>query len=181
MSRDAIAIRYAEAAFEAATEAKDVETALEQLLLLGELLREHAEFRQLLFNPDVDPEQKLEILDRMFKSGGSESVRAFLQTVITRGRAESLPGIIEAFQAEVDRDQGRLRVLVRSAHPVSEAAMKRLRATLEHRERKDVVVTTAVDPSLIGGVQVLLDDRMLDASVRRRVADLRQALTTLRV
>ncbi len=181
MTQDPIAIRYAEAAFEAVKAANEVEPALEQLLLLGQLLREHAEFRQLLFNPDVDPEQKFDVLDRLFAGGQSTTVRAFLRVVIARGRAEALADIVEAFQAEVDRDQRRLRVLIRSAHPLSEPALKRLRETLERRERKDVVVTTAVDPSLIGGVQVLLDDRMLDSSVRRQVADLRQSLTTLRV
>ncbi len=98
MAHELIASRYAQAAFETAKEAKELEPTLEQPLRLGELLRDHAELRELLFNPDVDPPDKLGIVERLLKDGCSGLVRSFLQVVLTRGRAEVLPAIIEAFR-----------------------------------------------------------------------------------
>lgn len=181
MADELIASRYAQAAFETAKEAKELEPVLQQLLRLGELLRDHTELRELLFNPDVDPPDKLGIVERLLKGGCSDLVRSFLQVVLTRGRAEVLPAIIEAFRQKVDDDAGRLAVTVRSAHPLPAATLSRLRKLLEQRERKAIVLTAAVEPGLLGGLQILLDHRIADGSVRRQLADLKERLHAVKV
>ncbi len=181
MALDPIAARYAQAAFEAAKDAGAVEKTLEQLSLIGRLIREHPELRQLLFNPDGEAQEKLGVLERVLKGAWSDVVRAFIQVVVSRSRSELLPEMADAFQTLVDKDQGRLRAVVRCAHPLPEAVLSRLRKRLEHRERKEIVVTTAVDPELLGGLQILLDHRVIDSSVQRQLAQLRQQLKTVRV
>ena len=181
MADELIASRYAQAAFEAAKEAQALEPMLKQLLRLGELLRDHADLRELLFNPDVDPQDKLGIAQRLLKDGWSELLQAFLQVVLTRDRAEVLPAIIEAFRQKVDADAGRLAVTVRSAHPLPAATLTRLKTLLEQRERKAVVLTAAVEPGLLGGLQILLDHRLADGSVRRQLADLKAQLYAVKV
>ncbi len=181
MADELIASRYAQAAFEAAKEGQALELTLQQLGRLEALLRDHAELRELFFNPDVDPEDKLGILDRLLKGDLSEAVRAFLQVVVTRGRADVLPAIIEAFRRKVDEDAGRLAVTVRSAHPLPPAVLTRLKKLLEQRESKEVLLTAAVEPKLLGGVQILLDHRIADSSVRRQLDDLKAQLHAVKV
>lgn len=181
MAHDPIATRYAQAAFEAAKAAGQVEPALEQLALIGALLRDVPDLRQFLWNPGVDPEEKVGVLGRALKGSWSELIRAFVRMVISMGRAEHLGDIAEAFQAAVDEDQGRLRAVVRSARPLPEAALTRLRARLEHRERKRIELTSEIAPELLGGVQVRLGHRVIDGSIRRQLSELRQQLMAVRV
>ena len=181
MVHDPIATRYAQALFEAAQAEGHSDETLTELALLGDLLRDHAQLRELLWNPDVDPDDKVGLLDRVLRGTWSSTVKAFVRMVVSMGRAEHLPQIIEAFQAAMDTAQGRLRVTVRSARPISEAAWKRLKTKLEHRERKHVEMTAELDPSLLGGVQILLDHRVIDGSVRRQLSELRDRLTSVRV
>ena len=181
MAHDAVAARYAESLFAAAKAQRQLDETLEQLAFLGRLLREQPLLREFLFNPDVTPDDKIGVLERALQSGWSGLVRAFVRMVLAVDRVESLPGIIEALQDAVDAEQGRLRVTVRSARALPEEALNRLRASLERRERMHVHVETEVDPKLLGGLQVQLDHRLIDGSVRRQIDELRERLTAVRV
>lgn len=181
MAHDAVAARYAESLFGAAKAQRRLDETLEQLAFLGRLLEEQPRLRELLFNPDVDPDDKLGVLGRVLTGGWSDLLQAFVRMVIAMDRAESLPRIAEAFQEIVDHEQGRQRVVVRSAHPLPEPALEKLREGLSRRERKTIQLETHVDPSLLGGLQVQLDNRLIDGSVRRALDELYERLSTVRV
>jgi len=178
---DLIASRYAQALFEAAKAERAVEQTLEELTLVGRLFHDHPDLRQLLRNPDVEPEDKVAVLGRALKGAWSGLVQAFLRMALAMGRAEHLPQMVDAFQAAVDADQGRLRAVVRSARPLSAPLLKRLKAALERRERLTIELSTEVDPELLGGVAIRLDHRVIDGSVRRQLVDLRERLHAVRV
>ena len=181
MAVDPVASRYAQALFETAKVERKTDETLVQLQHLGGLLRDHAELRAFLWNPDVEPEQKLGVLDKVAPGAWSTLVRPFLLMVIGLGRAEVLPQIVEAFGAAADLDAGRLRVVVRSARPVADAQLARIKAALEHREGKHIELTTELRPGLLGGVQIQLDHRMIDGSVSRELAELRERLKSVKV
>lgn len=181
MVLDAVTARYAEALFGAAKATQALDETLEQLNLLRELLDSHPDLLEFLYNPGVEPQAKLSVLAKARADGWSDLVRAFLQMVLAMGRAESLPGIAEAFRDAVDHDQGRVRVVVRSAHPLDDELLARLRRRLETGEGKVVQLDLEVDPELVGGLQVQVDHRLIDGSVRRSLEELRERLTHVRV
>jgi len=178
---DPIATRYAQAAFEAAKAEGVVEETLEQLALIGGLVSDHALLRELMLNPDVDPPDKVGVLERSLKGSWSALTKSLIQVVVAFGRADLLPDMADAFQSMVDVEQGVVRAVVRSAHPLPAAVVERLRGDLTRREQKQVVLMTEVDPELLGGLQVQLGHRVIDSSVRRQLVELRQRLTAIRV
>jgi len=178
---DPIATRYAQAAFEVAQAEGVVEQTLEQLALIGGLVSDHALLRELMLNPDVDPLDKVGVLERSLKGSWSALVKSLIQVVVAFGRADLLPDMAEAFQSMVDVEHGVVRAVVRSAHPLPAAVVERLRSDLTRREQKQVALTTEVDPELLGGLQVQLGHRVIDSSVRRQLVELRQRLTAIRV
>ena len=181
MAHDPVAARYAEALFNAAKADGTAPAVLEQLLFIGTLLRDSSDLTQLMRNPDVDPEDKVGLLDRVLQGRWAGAGKAFIAMVVSMGRAELLPEIVDAFQEAVDADEGRLRVLVRSVHPLPGTVIARLRASLERRERKSIELTTELAPELLGGVQIHLGHRVIDGSVRRQLTELRERLAAVRV
>ena len=181
MAADPIASRYAQALFEAAKAEGHVHAAQEQLAQLGALLSGEPGLGTLLRNPDVEPDDKVGVVDRALGGAWLALVRAFVRMVVSAGRAEYLPQIVEAFGEMVDAEEGRLRVVVRSAHPMPEAALKRLRAHLERQECRTVVLTTELAPELLGGLQVRLDHRVIDGSIQGQLRALRQQLAQVKV
>ncbi len=181
MADDPVASRYAQAAFETAKAEGTVDAVLEELAFLGGIFHDQPEFRQFLWNPDVDPDQKLVLLDRLYRGNWSSLVKGLVQMAIGFGRVEYLPDIIQAFRAAVDKDRGQLRVTVRSVHPLTEDVLKRLKTDLERREHKTVELHARIAPELIGGIQILLDNRVIDGSVKGQIAELRRQLRSVRV
>jgi len=181
MSADPIASRYAQALFESAKAEGTSAQTLEQMMLLRQLLHDHADLRQFLGNPDVEPDEKVELLGRVLKSAWSGLLQAFVRMAVAFGRAERLPEMADAFEAAVDEDEGRMRVVIRSAHPLAEPVLKRITTHLERREGKMIDARTEVDPALLGGLQVVLGYRVIDGSVRRQLTELREQLAAVRV
>ena len=208
MAIDPVAGRYAQALFETAQAEGALDGTLEQLESLGALIAAHPDLRQFFLNPDVDPDDKVGLLDRVTKAsrshhlpesaesgpphrgapsanrqvgGWSALTRSFVTMVVSMGRAESLPGIAEALRAMADEAHKRMRVTVRSARPLPDAALARLRQALERREGQTITMDTELDPALLGGVQVRLDHRVIDGTVRRQLEELRERLTTVKV
>ncbi len=181
MADDPIATRYAQALFETAKQEGQLEETLTQLTFIGRLLDGEPDLRAFLLNPDVEPDDTIGVLDRALKGGWSELVQSFVRMVISLGRADYLQQIAAAFQAIVDEEQGRLRAVARSARPLPEALLARLRTTLAQHERKEIELATELDPALLGGVQIRLDHRLIDGSIRRQLDDLHQRLTSIRV
>ena len=181
MATEVIATRYAKTLFDAAKTEGQIDETLEHVTRIGRLIREEPALRALLWNPDVDPPDKVGVLDRVLQGSWSTLVRAFVEMVASLGRAELLPDIVDAFAMRVDEAQGRMRVLVRSAHPLPEGVLERLRTRLERQEHKTIELRTELAPELLGGLQVHLDHRVIDGSVRRQLVDLRERLASVRV
>jgi len=181
MSVDPIAERYADALFESAKAEAQVESVQRALATLGRLLNEQPMLGELLSNPGIAPHQKLDVLSHAFVEGEPGLVRAFVHMVIARDRVDWLPGMIQAFADAMDEDHGRIRVVVRSTHPLPQQSLQRLRKGLEQRERKHVELASEVEPALLGGLQVQLGHRVIDASVRRHLEELRRQLKSVRV
>ena len=181
MTHDPIATRYAQALFDSAKAQDELEQTLEQLTCLGQLFDEHPDLRQLMGHPGISADDKAGVLERALKGSWSASVGAFVHMVVSMRRAQLLREIVDAFQAAVDADQRRLRVVVRSAHALSEAVLSKLRKRLEQLEDKTIELTTELAPELLGGLQVYLGYRVIDNSVRRHLDDLRQQLKAVRV
>lgn len=181
MGYDPVAIRYAQAAFDSAKEAGEINETLEQFRVLNQVLGATADLRQLMRNPAITPDEKVALLDRGFKGKWSSLVKSCVYVMISLGRVEYLEQMIEAFSDEVDIAQGRLRVKIRSARPLNEASLKRVRSVLSHRENKEIVLSAELDETLLGGLQVVMGHHVIDNTVRRHIDELRQKLNSVRV
>ena len=181
MAADPIASRYAKALFDTAKAEGKIDETLEQLCLIGRLLDEHSDLETLFLDMDVKPEDKVEVLDRALRGEWSSLVRGAIYVVMSMGRAESLRAIIKAYEEIVDVDQGRLRVVVRAAYPIPDATLKSLCVRLERREGKKVMLSVQIAPELLGGLQLVMGNRLIDGSIRRQLTDLRQQLQSVRI
>ena len=181
MAADPIAQRYAEAAFDTAKKDGLTHETGAMLSALAETARRDPEVGKWLVNPDVTVEDKLAALERAVKGQWPWVVKALLSTLLSFGRAEYLQPVAQAFTALVDRDENRVRVLVRSARTLPAASLSRLQRMLETWQGKQVALETEVAPALIGGLEIHVDHRVLNGSVRSELNALRERLRSVRV
>jgi F-type H+-transporting ATPase subunit delta len=96
--------------------------------------------------------------------------------LLDRRRIVLLPAIARAYRDLTDAHVGRVRAEVTSAQELTPATLDRVRRSLEQRTGKKVIIKSAVDPDLIGGVVARVGDLVLDGSVRTQLEDLRTRL-----
>jgi len=100
----------------------------------------------------------------------------FLRLLSDRQRMIEIDGILEDFQNRLDEKAGRVRATVTSATELSKGDCDRLKAQLEKTTGKTVLLETAVDPSLLGGVVARVGNLVWDGSVQTALGSMREQL-----
>ncbi len=173
-----IARPYAEALFQVAKKG-DLNAVRAQLDALA-LVAGDADLRQFADHPKTGAAQVFEVMAAAavkLQQPLSETVAAFLRTVLENGRLAALPAVATQFHALASAAQGVAEASVESAFPLDAAQLAELIAVLEKRFAQKLTATVKVDASLIGGVRVTVGDEVLDTSVRARLERMKTQLT----
>ena len=172
-----LAGRYASALFDLASEAGTVSAVETDLETLAEALRESAELRALIKNPEVSREALGRVLAGIGEHLGlSDLTRNFLGVLAQNRRVGELPATIRAFQSIAAAQRGEVSAEVASAHPLSDEQLATLEQKLRAREGRTVKLKTRVDPALLGGLVVTIGSQRIDSSIRSRLNSLAQAM-----
>ena len=134
------------------------------------------EVANLADDPKVTPAQVVDVLSAAVKSTDAE-VRNFVAAVVENGRLAAMPEIAEQFEALKNAAAGSADATIESAFPLEGEQLTALVKGLEHKFGCKLNASVTVDPSLIGGVRVVVGDEVLDTSVRARLAAMRTSLT----
>jgi F-type H+-transporting ATPase subunit delta len=168
-----IARRYARALFAIGVDQRSFEALGKELEALAALWNEATEMRQSLSNPIFKSSQKRAILQALLpRVAPTREVQSLAFLLLERGRIAALPAIARAYQEMCDDKLGRARATVRSARPLDVATQTEVRQVLERRTGRSVIMTTEVDPSLMGGIVAQVAGLVLDGSLRARLGAL---------
>ncbi len=174
----AVARRYAKALWSLASQESRLDVIAPELQRFEHLLADEPELRNVLLLPWTKAATKRAIVVSVSERLGlSPLARNFLALVAQRRRIALLPEIRAAYDALVNEAAGRVRARVRSAAPLGEAQRGVIRERLGRRLGKTVLLDTAVDPALLGGIVAEVGSRLIDLSVRGQLAALRERLT----
>ena len=128
-------------------------------------------------NPKVTDQQVYEVITGVAKVDLPAGAQNFLRTVIENGRLAALPEIAIQFRTLKNSQAGASDAVVYSAFPIPAAALAEVAGALEKRFGRKLNLTVQEDPSLIGGIRVVVGDEVLDTSVKARLEQMKAALT----
>ncbi|MDB5313243.1 MAG: atpH [Gemmataceae bacterium] len=128
-------------------------------------------------SPAVSRRTREPILAAALTNTASPLLGKFLRVLNRNNRLDLLKQVAAAYRNLQDRRAGRVRVVVRSAVPLSADQQQDLRRTLAASLHKEPVLDLRTDPDLLGGLVVQVGDKVYDSSVRTRLAALRIQLT----
>jgi len=166
--------RYAKAIFELAREQDQLDQWSENLQLVDQALQDE-DFKGFLKHAEVPAADKVRAISTVL-SAVHPLVQNLVHILVTGGLVDLLPQLHEAYEALLDEHRGRQRVEVTSAIPLDDQELERITNFLSGIIQKEVVATTVVDESILGGVVIRLGDRLLDGSARSRLEGLRNRL-----
>jgi F-type H+-transporting ATPase subunit delta len=166
--------RYAKALFEAAQESKQIEQIEEDLIFVKETIEKSDDFSRFLISPVIQSAEKRKIFAQLFEQKLQKLALEFLNLLLDKGREKMLPDIILNFLRLIDDSRGVLRGQLFTAHNFSETQIQSLKKRLDKITGKKVILAEQVDPSLIGGFVVRLDDTVIDTSIKNQLVKMRE-------
>jgi F-type H+-transporting ATPase subunit delta len=174
---DSSARRYAEAAFQLAVRDDEVDGWRTDLARAATVLGELSVAR-VLADRGLAVEPRQHLVEAVVGAAVRAPVRNLALLLLQRGRLESLPAVVAEFIRLDNARQGIITATAISAAPLEPAEVRDLTARLEQLSGGRIELSQSVDPSLLGGIQVRLGDRLIDGSVRGRLERLRHRLAS---
>jgi F-type H+-transporting ATPase subunit delta len=172
-----LAKRYAKALVEIGQEHDALAKYGEDLAAISEMVQTSKDFREVLINPVFTKEDKKKIAGQILQQMGTDPmVINFVNVLIDRKRIDQLTGIEAAFRQKMDEIRGISRGEVVSAEALDEDELGRITDALSNITRKQVLVTSKVDPFLIGGLVAKVGDMVFDGSIRTQLNQLKESL-----
>lgn len=176
VTRSRLARVYAEALLAVAARANRQDEVGEELDdIIRAVFAKQPEIERFLKNPTVGKRNKGPALQTAFATC-SEPVRNLLGVLNENGRLPLIRSVAAVYRDLRDTRAGRVRVIVKSAVPLTGEQAEKLKTQLQSSLKKTPVIVPVVDPDLIGGLIVQIGDRVIDTSVRTRIQTLRAQL-----
>ena len=168
--------RYAQAIFDLALENDQAEQWGQDLAVVAEVF-EDSEFTALMKHADLPAADKLAATASVLASVNS-LVRNLVDLLVSKNSVDSIAGVYSGYTELLDRHLGRQRVEITTAVPLESAETDRISSFVNGLINNEVVLTTMVDESILGGLVIQIGDRLLDGSTKARLDGLRNRLHT---
>lgn len=175
-----IARPYAEAVYKLAREKSALAQWSDALANLDAVVG-NAQVQSIISDPNISAQQLeglvLSVIGDKLDALVANEARNFIQVLVQNNRLELTPYIRGMYEDLKREHEGVLEAQVISALPIGDDQVKSLVATLEARFKRKITVKVEIDPQLIGGVKIVVGDKVIDATVRGRLDAMAAALT----
>lgn len=172
-----IAQRYATAIFELAREASALAALESDIDALDAALADSAELRAMLSSPVYSREDMGKAITALAeKMALSPTTRGALGMMAQNRRLFAVPALTATLRRMIAEEKGEVTAEVISATVLTKAQADQLADSLKARIGKIVKLNVAVDESLIGGLIVKVGSKMIDTSIRSKLAALQNSM-----
>lgn len=176
-----VAKKYSTALFNIVSEKGLIDVAFEQFEELDELVNSDPTLLQFLLAPHILDQHKVELLRTVFSDRLDPLFLEFLLVLVQKHRIGFLHEIIEEFRYRVADARGMMVAKVTTAVPLNDKDRESLIARLAAKTGKSIDLEERVDPTIMGGMIVIIGDQIIDGSVQRGLAQLKEELMKLKV
>lgn len=151
----------------------------EEVEAVRTIFKENPDYLKLLAEPSIAKEERIGLIDQAFKGQVQTYLVNFVKLLCERGLLIEYAGCAEEFRRRYDQDHGIVSAVVTSALALDEVQKTALLSKLEQISKKTVRLTTRTDPSLIGGLKVELDGKLMDGTVKERLSGISRRISEI--
>ena len=174
MAYSRAAARYAKSFLQLAFQKDVLEESVKDMQMINDTCLATKDLILLLQSPIVKTHKKLSILEAIFKSNVSEFTYSFIKLVTEKKREGVIGDIAAAFADLYLEHRNILKAVIKSVDGVDDVILEKVKAMVKATYFKEVEIVEVKDKSLIGGFVLTIGDNQIDASISRRLAELRK-------
>lgn len=173
--------RYASALFELAFEEQNHHKVQEELGFILSCIKDEPSFFELLKSPLITADEKKDIISNVFRDRVSMEVLNFLRIIIDKGREAYIEDIVKEYILLVDSVINKVDAVAITAVPMEKQDLLTLQTNLSKSSGKNIQLQNQVDPTIIGGVLVKIGDKVIDGTIKNRLATMQEQLSKILV
>jgi len=167
MTNPRLASRYAQSLLDIAQEQNVLNDVLADMKLIQAAISDSRELQLFLSSPIIKGDKKMNALNQLFEGKVQSLTLKFIQLLITKGREANLFDISASFEKLFDEKNKVKSIKVTTAVPMTDDVKKTVIAKAQQFvQGYDLKVEEIIDPELIGGFIIEVDDKLYDASVK---------------
>ncbi len=168
-----ISKEYAEALFTIALEEDCIDEIYSSLNMMNELFSENPEYIEFLSAPSIPKAERSSKLEECFSGKVPDTLVYYVSVMVKRGDIRAISESVGEYGNLCFAVKSVSSAIAISAVPLSEPERVRLIQKLENLCGHKVQLQYKVDPSLLGGIVVEIDGRIIDGSLRHRMRELK--------
>ena len=163
-----IAQNYAEALLSIAIDDNKVIDYQKEVKELKKIIIDNPDFTLLLDSRFLTMEERMHNAETIL-NGFSPDVINFIKIIIKHNRIKYLEDILNAFNSLCNGNQDIVEGLIYSAFPLTESTLLKIKDKISQIENHEVDLIPKIDPSLIGGVKVVINSHVYDGSIKNQL------------
>jgi F-type H+-transporting ATPase subunit delta len=175
MNDSKISVRYSRALFQLAIDKKLLDKVSQDMVFISEVCKT-PEAKELIHNPVIRPSKKTAILHNLLDGKVEEITLSLIDLVIRNGRESFLPAIARVFIHETMKYHGVTETYLTTAVGVDEKVKKEISDLVAEVFGTKVDLKENIDPDILGGFILRVDDNYIDASIRNKLRKISKEL-----
>lgn len=167
---------YGGSLYELAVEEQLVESIGSQMEEIRQIFWENPDYMKLLSEPSVPWKERTLLVDQAFGEQAEKYLVNFIKILCERNILREYGGCCEEFRRRYNADHGIAEAVVTGAVPLNDTQMEALKQKLENISGRKISLSQKTDPSVVAGIRVELEGKLLDGTVQGRLSALSRKL-----
>jgi len=176
MNQSIVTVRYAKAFFSLAKEKELLDTFKSDIEAIMAVCRQSVDFVLFLESPVVKSSRKIKLISEIFSGSVHKLTLKFLILITENKRETFIPDICRNFLELTRKDIGIKTAVLTSAVELSAETIGQLKAVLQKNLNSEVELTQRVNPEILGGMVLRVDDIQFDASLATQLKKVKKTL-----
>jgi F-type H+-transporting ATPase subunit delta len=169
MNAGIISTRYARAIYEYAAEKGNDTDLYKEMQQLAKNFVEYPTLRKVMNDPTVPSEQKVNVLTTASGIRVHETLKQVVRMVVENGRGNCMENIALMYDKVYRKAKGIVVVHLATVEPASEKTKENLIHVISKETGGQIEFHTEINPDIIGGFILEIEDKRLDASVKNQL------------
>jgi len=175
MAELSVDLTYGNALFQAAKEVNKISLITREAEAVLDILGKEPDLLAFLNTP-IAANEKKDVISKIFEGRISDEFLNFLYILIDKRRTNHIVKIINAYKDLVNEKEGFSYGKILSVKPLREDRLHRFEEETGKLLKLNVKLENSTATDLIGGVKIYIDGKIIDASIKGRLKDLRGAI-----
>lgn len=171
-----ISKEYAVALFELGNDLDKIESFSRELKSFVEIIDNNPDFMKLMTHPKLSTGEKKEMIDKIKTKDLDEDFIYFIYVLIDNGRFQELRDICDQYESLINVSSNIMVINAISSKELSKDEVKKITVVLEKKYHKTIKIIPSVDSSLLDGVRLEFEGKVLDTSYKATLNDLKSVL-----